>query len=111
MTRYEFLHAVWFCCVIILGLSLVAYILSPKGRSLESWGRMAFASAAVGVIIWGILQGMLMFGRLSNDAYALVRDYKSMVGGFVIGILVALVLAGEFRKLGRPVQPAGDQAA
>jgi hypothetical protein len=90
------------------GLLVTAYVLmSGKAPRLQPWAKGAFVIFGCTCALWGVLKCVMIsqIAVLSERAYWHVADTKTLIGGFAIGILVTLILSGEFKKLGKSPEP------
>ena len=98
------IHAILAGLTFIGGLFVTAYVLlSGKSPRLQAWAKGAFVMFGCACALWGVLQCIMISQSLglSDRAYWHVADTKTSIGGFAAGILVTLMLSGEFKKLGK----------
>jgi hypothetical protein len=103
-------EAAEFAVAFICGALMFAFALSPKARVLQRWARNGFAILAITVVTWSTLITISTFcsESLSKLAAWRVDRARLWVGGFAVGLFLALVISGEFGKLLRKAPAAGS---
>lgn len=90
----------------ILGIAAVIggilLLLSPFSRSykLTRWAAKSFIISGAIAIIWGFLflLGYFYSADFSLRTYTLIEHYRTWLGGFWLGIILTLTLAGQFKS-------------
>ncbi len=99
------------CIAIVTG---VLFGLNPfdKKRVRADWANWAFGIMAVLCIAIGVVKliGNLGYFQLNSDAFDRVNSYVCMAQGMVMGVLLALVLSGQFMGAKRGAEPGSSDA-
>lgn len=84
---------------IIGGLLLVLAPRTSKSK-YPGWVNKAFIIAGSAAIVWGmlVLYRFYRYSVLDQRIFAVIDHYKTFLGGFWLGLIVILLLAGQFKR-------------
>ena len=96
MTNYILLIIIMVC-----GLALALAIGTVKNMpNAPDWSRMAVRIAGSCAILWSVLKAIQMthIVMYNTSAGRLLQYFKVFFGGMVVGILIAVLMSGAFKK-------------
>ena len=94
-------HIINFITGVAMIVSVIMLIVGPKiSKSRPTkWATVAFTTAGIAGIVLGILILCLFFGNeyFSTITLTLLEHYKTLLSGFVAGVIVTLAIAGQLK--------------
>ncbi|HSY20278.1 MAG TPA: hypothetical protein VK815_18175 [Candidatus Acidoferrales bacterium] len=97
-------------CNIIAAGVLFGFAPFDRQRVRAGWAKLAFGLIApiwIAVGAFRLASDMACF-QLGDDAFNRLNSYVSSAGGLVIGVVLALVLSGQFRGTKRVAEPGSS---
>jgi hypothetical protein len=98
MNPHTVFNAACYGLVLLGGLALFIAPFTARGRVAPHWMRVALWLCCPIAVAWSALGFILLFGSatLSEHAYFVIRQTKTLFAGMGIGILVLLFASGQF---------------
>ncbi len=93
---FDAINYVTYAAAVAGGIALAAAPLTASGRAAPQWTRIALWISGPASLSWGVLGYALICGSCwasSTETFNLLRHFKTLLGGVVIGVLLLLLVS------------------